>query len=364
MHARLKDVAAQAGVSVQTVSNVINGRSAHVSDRTRILVLETIAALNYRPNVAARHLRKAQVGVLALALPDLVNPYFSEVGKVIVDEAAKRGYTMLFDYTAWDREQELLAARGLRPHLIDGLILDAQALNIEDLRAEQRLHIVLLGERIYGGPCDHIAIDNVAAARAATEHLITIGRRRIAAVGLQDHPACSAPQMRLQGYREALMGAGLREDPTLLVHANMWGRRSHGAEAMRSLLALPQPPDAVFCFTDMLAVGALAVIHQAGLRVPEDVAVVGFDNVEDASYTAPPLTSIAPDKAEIGRLAVEMLVGRITGARTGPPEEFTPGFSLVVRQSTGGPRESQTHLSSLHSSMISRDSGEEVPMRI
>lgn len=338
MHATLRDVAAQAGVSVQTVSNVINGRSAHVSDRTRVLVLEAITALNYRPNAAARHLRKAAVGVLALAIPDLVNPYFSEVGKVIVDAATERGYTMLLDYTDLDRQQELLVAKGLRPHLIDGLILDAQALTAEDLQTEQRLPIVLLGERIFRGPCDHIAIDNVAAARAATAHLIDIGRRRIAVIGLQDQPKCGAPQMRLQGYREALHAAGLLEDPALLMHADTWGARAVGAEAMCALLALPEPPDAVFCFTDMLAVGALAALHQAGLRVPEDVAVAGFDDVEDASFTAPPLTSIAPDKAAIGRLAVDLLVGRITGARTAPPEEFTPPFTLAVRQSTIGAR--------------------------
>jgi DNA-binding LacI/PurR family transcriptional regulator len=103
---------------------------------------------------------------------------------------------------------------------------------------------------------------------------------------------------------------------------------------MRALLSLARIPDAVFCLTDMLAIGALAVLYQAGLRVPEDVAVAGFDNVDDALYTAPPLTSIAPARAAIGRLAVELLVGRITGTRMGPAEEFTPPFSLVVRQST------------------------------
>ncbi len=336
MQATLKDVAAQAGVSLQTVSNVMNGRSGHVSDRTRTLVLEAIATLNYRPNAAARHLRKASVGVLALAIPDLVNPYFSEVGKAIADAATERGYTMLLDYTNMDRQQELILANGLRPHLIDGLILDPQALTAADLQAERRLPIVLLGERVFGGPCDHIAIDNVSAARAATEHLIGIGRRRIAAIGLLDQPTFGAPGMRLQGYREALRAAGLREDPALLMPTDTWGARAVGARAMSALLALPAPPDAVFCFTDMLAVGALAALYQAGLRVPEDVAVAGFDDVEDASFTAPPLTSIAPDKTAIGRLAVELLVGRITGARTAPPEEFTAAYSLVVRQSTVG----------------------------
>ncbi len=338
MRATLKDVAVRAGVSMQTVSNVMNGRSDHVSDPTYRLVLEASTALNYRANIAARHLRKTSVGVLALVIPDLVNSYFGEVGKVAVDAATEHGYTMLLDYTHLDRQQELLIVQGLRPHLIDGLILDAQTLVAADLQAEQRLPIVLLGERVFGGPCDHIAIDNVAAARVATEHLIGIGRCRIAAIQPRRPTISGASPMRLQGYREALQAAGLREDPALLMYVDTRSPRAFGARAMRALLALPTPPDAVFCFDDMLAVGALAALYQAGVRVPEDVAVVGFDDVEDASFTAPPLTSIAPDKIAIGRLAVELLVGRITGTRTGPPEEFTPAFSLAVRQSTVGAR--------------------------
>jgi DNA-binding LacI/PurR family transcriptional regulator len=335
MVARLKDVAAQAGVSVQTVSNVINGHTAHASQRTHAAVLAAVRTLGYRPNVAARHLRKVAIGVIALAFPDLLNTYFSEIGKIIVDAAAGHGYTVLLDYTALDREQELLVAKGLRPHLIDGLILDAQALTADDLQTEQSMPIVLLGERIYGNLFDHVAIDNVAAAHLATEHLVQIGRRRIAAIGLQDLPTCSAPQMRLQGYRAALQAAGLAAPAELQVHTEKW-QRPYGAQAMRSLLALPERPDAVFCFNDMLAVGALSALHRAGVRVPEDIAVVGLDDVEDASFAVPPLTSIAPDKREIGRCAVDLLVGRITGMRTEAPAYIQPPFRLVVRESTVG----------------------------
>jgi len=335
MTVTLRDVAARAGVSLQTVSNVTNGRSARVGEDTRAKVLAAIAALHYRPNAAARRLRKMPTGVLALAIPDLVNPYFGEVSRVIVAEAVARGYTVLLDYTNWDREQELLVATGMRPHLIDGLILDAQCLTIADLTASPRLPIVLLGERIYDGPYDHVVVDNVAAARLATEHLIALGRRRIAVIGRQEHPTSSAPQMRLQGYLDALDAAGRAADPRWHASAPRWSHAS-GAEAMRALLALPEPPDAVFCFSDVLAIGAISVLHQAGCRIPDDVAIIGFDDVDDAQFTVPPLTSIAPDKAAIGRLAVELLIQRITGARAGPPQRFEPEFRLVPRQSTVG----------------------------
>jgi len=337
MHAKnttLRDVAVRAGVSLQTVSNVANGRSARMSEETCARVLAAIAELNYRPNAAARSLRNVPVGVLALAIPDMMNPYFTEVGTVIVAEAAARGYTVLLDYTNREREQELLVAAGLRPHLIDGLILDAQRLTTEDLKAGQ-LPIVLLGERVYDGPYDHVVIDNVAAARLATEHLIAIGRRRIAAIGLWDPPACGAPHLRLQGYLEALDAAGIAADPRLQARAFKW-YRAPGAAAMRALLALPDPPDAVFCFADLLAVGAISALHQAGIRIPEDVAVVGFDDVDDARFTVPPLTSISPDKAAIGKLSVDLLIQRVTGTRTAPPQCFEQPFELVVRQSTVG----------------------------
>ena len=336
MTVTLRDVAFRAGVSLQTVSNVTNGRTARVGEDTRAKVLEAIAALNYRPNAAARHLRKMATGVLALVIPDLTNSYFTEVGQVIVAEAAARGYTVLLDYTNWDRAQELLVASGMRPHLIDGLILDVQCLTAADLlMVNPQAPTVLLGERVYDGPYDHVVIDNVAAARLATEHLITLGRRRIAVIGRQEHPTSNAPQMRLQGYLDALNAAGRVADQRLQAFASRW-RRGSGAAAMRALLALPEPPDAVFCFSDMLGIGAISVLHQAGFRIPDDVAVVGFDDVEDAQFTVPPLTSISPDKAAIAHLAVDLLIQRITGARTGPPQRFDATFRLVTRQSTVG----------------------------
>lgn len=334
MTVHLKDIATYTGVSIKTVSNVVNGNYARVSPETCAVILEALEKFHYQPNIAARHLRKAQVGVIALTIPDLSNPYFSDIGNAITFAAAEHGYTVLLDYTHGDREKELLVVKGLRPHLIDGVILDAVSLTVEDIQPEQiREQMVLLGERFFGALCDHIVIDNVAAAHMATTHLLSLGRRRIAAIGAVEHRHNETPKLRLQGFTQALQEAGQQIDPALLAPGGMW-HRADGAAAMHYLLSLANPPDAIFCFNDLMALGAMSVLHEAGLRIPEDVAIVGFDDIEDGRYATPSLTSIAPDKEEIGRLAVSSLIGRIKKTRTQPPEHINVPFRLCVRHST------------------------------
>jgi LacI family transcriptional regulator, repressor for deo operon, udp, cdd, tsx, nupC, and nupG len=339
MTVHLKDIAAYTGVSIKTVSNVVNGNYARVSSETRTAVLEAIKKLNYQPNVAARHLRKARVGVIAFALPDLSNPYFADIGNAITAAAAEHDYTVLLDYTSAARDKELLVVKGLRPHLVDGIILDSHALDVEDILPDEvRTPIVLLGERLFGAPFNHVLVDNVAAAHAATQHLLSLGRRRIAAIGTLDHCQSEAPWLRLEGYRQALEEAGQQVDPRMLGDGGSW-HRVDGAEAMRHLLALDDPPDGVFCFNDLMALGAMSVLHARGLRIPEDIAVVGFDDIEDGRYAYPQLTTIAPDKEEIGRRAVSLLIEDIKEARTQPPQCIKVPFHLCVRQSTVGGRQ-------------------------
>ena len=337
MAVKLKDVAARAGVSVQTVSNVIRGNHAHVGTATRRQVLEAIEDLNYQPNTAARHLRNGRVGLIALAIPDLANPYYADLGNAIVAAAAARGYTVLLDHTRFDRASEYQAIGGLRPHAIDGVILDPQALETSDLRTlQERVPVVLVGENLIDAPYDHVAVDNVGAARMATRHLLALGRRRIAALGVDEAKTAGAAHLRTRGYSNALAEAGRAIDPRLLVSGHHW-HREDGAQAMRALLTLDDPPDAVFCFNDLLALGAMRTLHEAGRRIPDDVAVVGYDDIDDGRFANPSLTTISPDKDEIGRLAVELLVGRIVGTRAGPPEHIEPPFQLRTRRSTLGP---------------------------
>ncbi|MFI7577939.1 LacI family DNA-binding transcriptional regulator [Micromonospora sp. NPDC049497] len=335
MRHRLKDVAERAGVSVKTVSNVVNGY-VHVKPDTRARVEEAIAELNYRPNLSARNLRKGRTGVIALAVPELDIPYFAELARHVVTAAAELGWTVLIDQTGGGREQERVVASGITEHLIDGLIFSPLALTAGDLAGLDGTPMVLLGERVDHGPYDHVGIDNVAAAREITAHLIGLGRRRIAAIGSQRTPEGASARLRLAGYAAAHADAGLDVDEALVAPAPAW-HRAEGAVAMRSLLSLPVRPDAVFCFNDTLALGALRALHEAGLRVPDDVAVAGFDDIEDGRYSVPTLSTVAPDKERIARLAVELLANRIDGDRTAPPRELPAPYHLELRESTQGP---------------------------
>lgn len=334
MAVSLKDVAARAGVSVKTVSNVVNDYP-HVTPETRSRVVEAIDALGYRPNLSARNLRRGRTGLIALAVPQLDLPYFAELATFVVKAAAAQSWTVLIDQTDGDRDRELQAVSGLGTNLVDGLILSSLALDRDDL-VEIRLDIplVLLGERVSHGPASHVAIDNVVAAREAVEHLIGLGRRRIAAIGEQQVPAGQTAQLRQQGYEAALSGAGLPFDPELLVPAGHFSR-ADGASAMASLLDLPEPPDAVFCFNDLIALGALRTLHERGVRVPDDVAVIGFDDVEDGAYSVPTLSTVSPDKEQIAGEAVRTLAARLRG-EDAEPRELTAGHKLVLRESTLG----------------------------
>jgi DNA-binding LacI/PurR family transcriptional regulator len=333
--ASLKDVARLAGVSPKTVSNVIHGY-VHITQETRSRVQQALDELNYRPNLSARHLRAGRSGVIALAVPELGIPYFAELGDCVIRAAEGHGWTVLIDQTDGLAEREQLVTAGIRDQLIDGLILSPLAMGHQDLqRRVDDTPLVLLGERVHGGPADHVAIDNVAAARAATAHLLEIGRRRIAAIGDQRDVGPGTARLRLAGFAQALRNAGLPLDQRLVMPAPSY-HRQHGAEAMTRLLDLDEPPDAVFCFNDLMAFGAIRTILSCGLRVPGDVAVVGFDDIEEGRFSTPTLTTIRPDKEQIARLAVSLLHERLGSGRDQPPRELQADFSLMVRESTTG----------------------------
>ncbi|WP_431896891.1 LacI family DNA-binding transcriptional regulator [Micromonospora haikouensis] len=335
MRHRLKDVAERAGVSVKTVSNVVNGYQ-HVRPDTRARVEQAIAELRYRPNLSARNLRKGRTGMIALAVPELDAPYYAELARHVVTAAAEQGWTVLIGRTGGGAERERAVAAGIGGHLIDGLILSPPALAAEDLA---NLHdgtpTVLLGERVAPGPADQVTIDDVAAAREATAHLIALGRRRVAAIGARPTAEGTGARLRLAGYAAALAEAGIAYDERLVASAPVW-RRADGAAAVRHLLTSGVRPDAVLCFDDTLALGALRALYEAGLRVPADMAVAGFGDIEDGCFSTPTLTTVAPDKERLARLAVDLLADRIGGDRSGPPRALTVPYRLDTRESTLG----------------------------
>lgn len=339
MRVRLKDVAERAGVSVKTVSNVVHGYE-HVAPRTRAKVQAVLDETGYRPNVTARNLRAGRVGVIALALPELDNPYFAELAGHVVSVAEEHGWTVLVDQTDGlaEREREVLA--GVRHLLIDGLILSPFAIGADELQrhSESGIPVVLLGEIFQPGSADHVAIDNVAAARAATEHLLAQGRRRIAAVGDQPlHVARSGPALlRRRGWELALTSAGLEPDEELVAVVADFSREA-GYRAMAGVLDRGGRLDAVFCFNDLLALGVLRLLADRGIRVPQEIAVIGLDDIAEARYSVPRLSTIAPDKEAIARTAVALLADRLAaGGADRPARDLRTPFEVVVRESSGG----------------------------
>jgi DNA-binding LacI/PurR family transcriptional regulator len=331
----LKDVADAAGVSIKTVSNVVNGH-AFVKEDNRRRVEEALVATGYRPNIGARNLRRGTTGFLALVVPELGIPYFGELASCVITAASERGWNVLIEQTQGERDRERASLDALGPHFVDGAILSPEALLAEDFATlSPDFPLVLLGEHDVHLPVDHVGIDNVAAARTAVEHLVARGRERIAVIG--DNPRRGTAALRLSGYRAALGAAGLPVRDGYVQPADSY-HRLDGAEGMARLLALPEPPDAVFCFNDLLAIGALRAVAAAGLRVPEDVAVVGFDGSDESAFSLPALTTIDPDKAAIARAAVD-LIGRpgsrprAGGVRPVRQDVEVP-FTLVERAST------------------------------
>jgi DNA-binding LacI/PurR family transcriptional regulator len=340
MRTTLRDVARLAGVSPKTVSNVVNGY-LHVRAETRVRVEEAIVTLNYRPNLSARNLRLGRTGVIALAVPELDVPYFAELARHLVAAADTHGWTVLVDQTDGVRERERQVIGGIRDQLIDGLVLSPLALTAADLAERtDATPMVLLGERIHRGPADHVLIDNVAAARDATAHLLGLGRTRVAAIGAQRSAAGVTARMRLRGYRSALAAAGFGYDERLVASTPRF-HRADGAAAMAELLDAGARPDAVFCFNDLLALGALRTLAERGLRVPDDVAVIGFDDIEDGRFSVPTLSTVSPDKRQIAGCAVDLLHRQLlTGAAgradaDGGPQEVYADYRLIARESTG-----------------------------
>jgi len=332
----LHDVARVAGVSFKTVSNVINDHP-HVAEATRSRVLAAIAELGYRPNRSARTLRSGRTGAIGLAVPELSLAYFAELADEVITIAEKHDIVVLIEQTGGDRRRELEVLQGSRRQMTDGLLFSPLGLGNEDapLLAVD-FPLVLLGERIFDGPVDHVTMENVEAARAATDHLLDVGRRRIAAIGAHEGEVIGSAGLRLAGYRGALEARGMAYDETLVVDSGPW-HRANGADAMRVLLERGVPFDAVFALNDELALGALRVLQEHRIRIPEDVALIGFDDVDEGKYSLPSLSTIDPGRRQIARLAVEVLLGRIAGgeAAAAPRRELRSSFRVVARESTG-----------------------------
>jgi DNA-binding LacI/PurR family transcriptional regulator len=327
MRATVKDVALRAGVSPKTVSNVVNGTFA-VSPETRARVERALAELDYVPNLSARGLRNGRTGLVALALPDLATSYSAEVAHHFVVAARQRGLNVQIEETSGEQREHELLSRA-RAQLIDGLILNPVLLETSAVQRGVTLPpVVLIGE-VDQPLADHVWHDNIAASREMTTMLIEEGHRRIAVLGTMES---ETSRLREAGYRQAMAAAGLDTPPELSIATGNWNPAG-GATAMHRYLDEHALPDAVFCFTDAMAIGALSVLWAEGYRVPDDVSVVGYDDVMDASYTVPALTTVRFEKRDLAETAMDLLIQRIADNE----REITSvmvAHSLVRRRST------------------------------
>lgn len=327
----MHDVARAAGVSLKTVSNVINNYE-FIRPATKQKVLDAIAELGYEANLTARSLRSGKTNMLGLVLSDLSIPYYAELAADIMRVARARGYRVIVEQSGNEAEHERAALQGQFRSLTDGLLFIPLALDADDILASAgRKPLVLLGEFVDDPRLNMVLIQNAEAAAAVTAHLLRSGRRRIAVLGAQHDETTGSPGLRLTGYRKALEESGVAFDPGLVVPSE-W-RRDGGAEGVARLLDRGVQFDAVFGLNDVLALGALHELLVRGANVPEDVAVAGFDDIDEARFASPSLTTVSPGRTEIARRAVNLLIDRVEG-KSGPDvEQPRAEYALRIRQS-------------------------------
>jgi DNA-binding LacI/PurR family transcriptional regulator len=330
---RLEDVAQLAGVSMKTVSNVMHDHP-HVSSKMRERVRAAIDQLGYRPNLTARRLATGRTGTLALAIPEIDQPYFAELARRIGEEAVRRGYRVIVEQTLNDVDAERAVIRDREEGLVDGVIFQPariDAMEIARLRPDTPL--VLLGEGGRPVTTDHVMVDNVAAAREGVELLLRQGRTRIAFLGMVRSDPTESTHLRLLGYQEALDAAGIRSESELVFETEGFGT-DRAVASLRAALESGLRFDAVICRDDLFAMAALRALHRVGLRVPDEVAVLGWDDTALARHSTPALSSISPDKTQIASMALDLLAERMAGF-DGVGRHRIASHTIVERETTG-----------------------------
>jgi len=314
----MHDIASRAKVSIGTVSNVINGTVA-VRESSRKRVLDAIKALGYQRSQLARGLRRDYTNMIGMIIPDITNPFFPALVRAAEDVAYANGYRLVLCNSDNDPKKEALYLTELQSYLPAGLLLipsvDSE-LHKQPTRNGRPTPTVCIDRKPQGWKCDTISAGNEKGAYAATQHLIDHGHRRIAVIGGPAHLANA--RERLRGFRRALKDAGIVL-PDEFVQTGRFDRAS-GLEAGLTLLRPASRPTAIFAANDLMAMGAMLGVRELGLRCPEDVSVVGFDNLDIVELLQPPLTTVQQPVYRLGVMAAELLLQQITGSASGPQE--------------------------------------------
>lgn len=330
----VRTVADLAGVSIASASRVLNGLGG--SSETTRRVREAAERVGYVPNAIARSLQAQRTGLLALAVADIGNPVYVEMMRAIEEVAKQSGYQLLVHATGADPASELTLLRGLARRYVDGLVLSPLRITEGHLAALHRspVPVVVVGQLSDDAPFDNVRADSHTGVALAIRHLVSLGRRRIAFInGAVDTLPGAA---RLAAYRDALAELGLPYDESLVETGDF--QYEHGRAAAGRLLARAtgeSRPDAIFCANDLIAAGALHELLAVGVRVPEDMALVGMDDTALARMSFPQITSVSLGAAERGRLAAGLLLSRLGDSTLAPRRETVPP-NLAVRGSSTG----------------------------
>lgn len=331
----MRDVAERAGVSVTSVSHVIN-QTRLVSDDLRERVLTAMNDLGYQPNALARSLRRKETYTIGVIITNSADPFFAEVTRGVEDACFEQGYNIILCNSDSDLDKELLYTNELIKKRVDGILfLAAGGKSTKHIRTmqEQKTPLVVVDRYIPDLAVDTVLIDNAHGGWLATHHLIELGHQRIGCITGPSDLSLSAE--RVTGYRCALQEAGLAVDETLIIKGNF--QYETGYQAAQQFLTKPAPPTAIFACNDLMAIGAINAAIRQGCQVPQQLSVIGFDDIRMAAYTNPLLTTVAQPKYEMGSIATAMLLERIHTQEMAPRQRLLD-TQLVVRESTAPPR--------------------------
>jgi LacI family transcriptional regulator len=326
----MRDVAEQAGVSVTTVSHVVNN-TRPVNQDKRERVLAAMHQLGYQPNKLARSLRRGKTHTVGVIVPDSANPFFAEVARGIEDTSFEHGYSVILCNTDCDLDKERLYTNLLSEKQVDGILFVAAGVSQENLNdlLPRRIPLVLIDRHVPEVAVDTVLVDNARGGWLATRHLLELGHRRIGCImGPED---ITSSNQRLDGYRQALHEHGQSPDGDLIVAGDF--QFESGYRGGQALLTLPEPPSAIFASNDLMALGAARAARELGFEIPATLSLVGFDDVQLATYANPPLTSVRQPKYEMGVLATRLLFERVVDQGQ-PLQSHLLDTELVVRQST------------------------------
>lgn len=327
----MKDVARRAGVSVATVSRVIN-ETRYVNEELRLKVVEAMGDLSYHPNVLARSLRLGVSHTIGLVVPDNSNPFFAEIARAAETVGFENGYSVILCNSDKNVDRETTYVRVLIAKQVDGIIFIATGSDIGNLLelTKQAIPVVVADRDIPQTLADVVLVNNEQGGYDAARYLLDLGHRSIAAIATPLVPSASAD--RLRGYRRALNEAGtpVREEWVAYGPDSYLG----GETAMAQLLQAEQRPTAVFAYNDVMAIGAYRAIKRSGLRIPQDISIVGFDDIALASAVIPALTTVAQPIAAVATQAMHLLMTRIRSSRTDRPgQRIVLDTNLVIRES-------------------------------